>query len=114
MPSEADLISKWKLIEMYSDPGDGSGDFETVSSNKTVSFYSDDVIASNGDLCIMGTNTTDGSFGSYTMGSSNTITPSSCAVDLPFGITYTINNSTLILYYPCIEACAEKYELIEQ
>jgi len=47
MPSEADLISKWKLIEMYSDPGDGSGDFETVSSNKTVSFYSDDVIASN-------------------------------------------------------------------
>ena len=59
---------------MYSDPGDGSGDFEPVSSNKTVSFYSDDVIASNGDLCIMGTNTTNGSFGSYTMGSPNSIT----------------------------------------
>ena len=114
MPSEADLISKWKLIEMYSDPGDGSGDFETVSSNTIISFYSDNVIVSNGDLCIMGTNTTDGSFGTFTIGTTNTIMPSSCAAEQPFSMTFVIENSILLIYYPCIEACVEKYELIEQ
>ena len=112
--SQGQLLSQWKLIAMYTDPGDGSGDFETVSSNKTVSFYSDDVIASNGDLCIMGTNTTDGSFGTFTIGTTNTITPNSCTFEPPFSMTFVIENSILLIYYTCIEACVEKYELIEQ
>jgi len=112
--SQGQLLSQWKLIAMYTDPGDGSGDFETVSSNKIISFYSDNVILSNGDLCIMGTNTTDGSFGTFTIGTTNTIMPSSCAAEQPFSMTFVIENSILLIYYTCIEACVEKYELIEQ
>ena len=33
-----DLRNKWKLIEVLADPGDGSGTFQPVESDKTISF----------------------------------------------------------------------------
>jgi hypothetical protein len=33
------LVSKWHLIEQLMDPGDGSGTFQPVTSDKTISFF---------------------------------------------------------------------------
>ena len=45
-PSYTNPVSHWQLIEIYADPGDGSGDFNPVDSNKTITFYSDNFISS--------------------------------------------------------------------
>ncbi|MEZ4855066.1 MAG: hypothetical protein R2812_01165 [Gelidibacter sp.] len=110
-PNGHEPVSKWKLTEILADPGDGSGTFNPVLSDKTVTFYSDGIIKSNGNLCEIGTDTTQGSTGTYT---SDTIVPDSCPSEASLGISYTIEASVLIIHYPCIEACAEKYELIEE
>lgn len=44
-----DLIGNWQLIEVLSDPGDGSGTFSSVESDKTITFKSGGIIASNGN-----------------------------------------------------------------
>jgi len=46
-----ELVGRWKLIEIYSDPGDGSGGFESVDSEKTIEFKADETLIANGELC---------------------------------------------------------------
>lgn len=48
-----DLIGKWKVIEQLADPGDGSGTFNPIESDRTIQFFSDGTITINGDLCYM-------------------------------------------------------------
>jgi hypothetical protein len=50
---ETEITGTWKLVEVYLDPGDGSGDFEPVQSEKTVTFHGDGTVTSNGDLCTL-------------------------------------------------------------
>ena len=42
------LLGTWELKEILADPGDGSGIFNTVNSNKKLTFYSNRKITSNG------------------------------------------------------------------
>lgn len=49
--SQTELIGSWKLIEVLADPGNGSGTFRTVESNKTIEFKSDGTITTNSSLC---------------------------------------------------------------
>ena len=44
------LIGNWKLIEVLADPGDGSGTFAVVESNKIITFQQNGIITSNGTL----------------------------------------------------------------
>lgn len=47
-----ELIGKWKLIEQLVDPGDGSGTFQRIDSQKTLEFKANGTILSeNGSLC---------------------------------------------------------------
>ena len=101
------LIGKWKLIETLVDPGDGSGTFTNVSSNKMISFYSDSIFYSNGSMCQMSINSDHSTEGTYSP-KQKTITPVGCASsELP--IHYEIKDEYLIVYYRCDEGCAEKY-----
>lgn len=104
-----ELVNSWKLMEVLADPGDGSGTFQPVSSDKTVSFYANGTVSCNGQLCTMGSESNNGSTGTYTE-SEMTITPENCGIS-PFVIYYEFDGSDLILNYPCIEACREKYQL---
>lgn len=47
------------------DPGDGSGTFQAVESEKTITFFNDGMVTSSGDLCsmfIVGGNASSGTY----------------------------------------------------
>lgn len=117
---ETHLLGKWKLIEQLSDPGDGSGTFQPINSNRTIEFFSDGTVAVNGVLCFISSEVGEKEIGTYILSTdSNTdfqndgeITPATCSsrsakvyFDLPV-------SGNLILWYPCIEPCGQKFEKI--
>lgn len=105
---EPQLVNSWRLIEVLADPGDGSGTFQPVASDKTIEFFSDGTISSNGILCQMSAESGTGSTGMYDE-VEMTITPDNCGI-FPFVILYEFSGEHLILSYPCFEPCREKYE----
>ena len=92
------------LREVLADPGNGSGTFVPVSSNRTISLYADGTIKSNGDLCSFSPNANTPSSGMYSYADS-TITMSGCTLHF----TQTANQ--IIINYFCIEPCMAKYEM---
>lgn len=111
-----DIVNKWVLVEVYNDPGDGSGDFVPIQSTKTLEFTKDFTFTASESLCF-GTDDTIGVSGSYEVNTER-ILPEGCypegpSTDVPeYVITYFIDGEFLILQYPCIEACSEKYRVI--
>lgn len=101
----ASLAGTWKLTEMLQDPGDGSGTFQPVNSNKKIVFISDNKVTSNGILCDMSINSDTFTTGSYSE-TTKTINPSDCQ---NLTINYELNANSLILSYQCIEGCRAKY-----
>jgi len=97
----------WKLVEVLEDPGDGSGVFESVDSEKTITIDCDNnKVSSNGDLCSLSTtsdNATEGEFSS----ADDKITPNDCS---DRAISISISDDHLILTYTCFEACRAKYK----
>lgn len=104
-----ELVNSWKLIEILADPGDGSGTFQPVTSDKVVSFYADGTVTSNASICTMETQIGNGSSGTYSSVDS-TITVNGCATT-GFPLTFEMSGANLILNYPCFEPCKEKYAL---
>ena len=52
------IPGKWILVEAYSDPGDGSGDYEPVNSNRYVEIKEElDIVTSNIPFCSFNFNT---------------------------------------------------------
>jgi hypothetical protein len=90
-----------------SDPGDGSGTFEAVTSDKHLSFYDDGNLICQGSLSAMAGSTD--TITSAIFDASDLTINSDCWVDLPITMTYEISNDTLLLNYPCIEGCIERY-----
>ena len=108
----SNVVGTWKLAQVLADPGDGSGTFVNVESNKTIIFLSDGTFSSNGNLCFFGsltTVTTEGVFSAE----DEVIYPTTCENFARIGLNYKIENGALTVYYQCIEACAEKYKKIE-
>ena len=101
-------VSSWRLVEQLFDPGDGSGEFEPVDSDKTITFFEDGIIKSNGELCSMEAGITEeGSTGNY-ISESNTITANCSGND--FSYSYEMNGDELIVSFPCIEPCRHKFK----
>lgn len=105
--SNSTIVSKWKLAAILSDPGDGSGTFQPVVSEKCIEFYSHGTFYSNGSLCSTSIASDSNSTGTYSF-STNVLFPSQCQQD-GFQIFMEITDSNLILSYPCFEPCSEKY-----
>lgn len=103
--SETELTGKWVLKELYVDPGDGSGKFKSVNSNKQLEFHDDGTVTSNGSLCQISADSDMPSEGTYSTIDS-IIHPDDC----DYNIQLTLKNSSLIIYKPCFEGCAEKYK----
>ena len=101
------LTGKWKLAEILSDPGDGSGTFHAVSSEKILEFRTDGTLVSNGSICDLSLETNAGSTGTYSLADS-TLSSAACS-DPGFKIRFVISGSFMTISYPCIEACAAKY-----
>ena len=105
--SNTELIGNWKLIEVLLDPGDGSGTFSSVESEKTITFEIGGTITSNGTLCDMSINSDNQTSGTYS-NSESTFNSSDCN-NPDYNFTFEQNESILIINYPCIEPCQAKY-----
>ncbi|MFT3994923.1 MAG: hypothetical protein QM660_11475 [Dysgonomonas sp.] len=108
------LVGTWKLSEINNDPGDGSGVFQKVKSEKVLVFKTNNEITSNGSLCENDIESSSPSLGNYTVAedinSSGKILPLACSYDFSsIGIHFEIKGSYLYVYYPCDELCAAKY-----
>ena len=97
------LIGKWKLIERLLDPGDGSGTFQPVNSNKIIEFHSDSTITSNGEICTYGMESDSTTTGTYSL-VDFTISSSNCT-----NLSFELNGNDLIINYGCIEWCKAKF-----
>ena len=106
------IIGKWKLIQVLADPGDGSGTFVDVESSKTITFLSDGMFSSNGNLCFFSSITPVTTEGAFSI-EKEEIYPNTCATFAQVILDYKTENRALNVYYQCIEACAEKYVKIE-
>ena len=106
---ESDLIGEWKLIEVYYDSGGGNGTFNSVESEKTISFSNDGVVTSNGDLCSMSADTGNSSNGTYSQ-TDSTILPENCQDAISnWSYSFVREENILIIDYPCIEPCKAKF-----
>lgn len=106
IPVNEQIVGTWQLIEVYNDPGDGSGGFTPVESDRTITFNSDGTLTSNGDLCYMTIDAEATTSATY----SESALLLNCEVEgETLEYTYEISGSALIINYPCIEACQAKY-----
>jgi hypothetical protein len=99
------LTGTWELKEVLMDPGNGSGVFTTVGSDKNLVFHTNGNINSNGIICDMSIESNSSTSGTYSAIDS-TIISSTCQNLI---IKYEVSGDTLILIYPCFEACKAKY-----
>lgn len=103
------LSGTWLLVEMLADPGDGSGTFEPVTSSKTITFGENGAYTANGDLCLFNKASETETSGIF-WEENQTVEPDECIYLTPTsGITYEFVGEDLILSYPCIEPCRQKY-----
>ncbi|MDO5969911.1 hypothetical protein Q4Q35_08825 [Flavivirga aquimarina] len=113
---DIDLIGEWKLIEQLADPGDGSGTFLPIESDKVITFFNDGTVTSNGLLCSMSSEAGTEDTGIYeaieTSFSYGEITPDNCVSNFFNVVYYKIEGANLILWYQCIESCGFKFEKI--
>ncbi len=109
---EDSLRGEWKLMAQLMDPGDGSGVFVPVLSERKIEFLKNGKLKSNGELCYPGINSTESSEGTYSLEDS-TISITTCAGSTELTLTFTTFADTLILWYPCFEPCAEKYVRVD-
>jgi len=105
--SNTALIGNWKLIAVLADPGDGSGTFYSVESEKIITFESGEAITSNGNLCDMSINLDNQSSGTYSIAESS-FNSSDC-INPDYKYTFEQSGNILIINYPCFEPCQTKY-----
>ena len=99
------VTGTWELKEVLMDPGNGSGVFNVVSSDKNLVFHTNGNVTSNGIICDMSIESNTSTSGTYSEIDS-TIISSTCQNLI---IKYELNGDTLFLIYPCFEACKAKY-----
>lgn len=119
---ETKLLGKWQVIEHLLDPGDGSGTFQPVTSQRIIEFFLDGSVKVNGNLCFLTTDIGNEQTGTYEITSDTNADTTFDGEIIPDGdcnsqfykIYFDINaNGNLVLWYPCIEPCGEKFKKID-
>ena len=105
-----ELVGTWLLIEQYSDPGDGSGDYTAVNSDKAITFLVDGTITSNGSFCSMNSDSDGDTAGTFNV-LDNVINPNDCSSS-DYTLPFEIKGNRLFIYYPCIEGCGQKFRKV--
>jgi len=106
-----ELIGQWKLIEQLADPGDGSGTFQSIDSQKKLEFFQDGTITSlNGSLCEPYSDEQI-STGTYSLSENRIVT--SCQNTNIGSIGFEIENNNLILNFISNEGLSQKFEKVK-
>ena len=98
-----ELVGNWKLIEIYSGPGDGSENFESVDSEKIIEFKTDGTLSANGELCDLNSDANTSVNGTFSESNLTIITPNCLTLG------FEQNGNELIISIPCDEPCLSKY-----
>ena len=104
---EIEILGEWQLIEVLADPGDGSGIFKSVNSNKRITFFEDGTYTSNGIICDFTTQAEEASSGQFTVDEEGYLIP--CSDPISYTIDLQLEDGFLILSFPCIEPCLQKF-----
>ena len=104
------LIGKWKLIEQLADPGDGSGTFKSIESQKFIEFKDEGIITSNGSLCDPYSDEQI-STGTYSI-SEGKITTNCQNPNIAF-IGFVIKDRYLILNFASFEGFSQKFQKLD-
>lgn len=97
------IEGKWKLVETYSDPGDGSGSFQSVNSNKTFEFFKNGTLISNGEICSLETSSQNPSTTNYSVRCKTIVCQNN------FHMSFSLEEGNLLVHFPCIEGCTFKF-----
>ena len=100
---------KYQLIEQLISPG-GPAVFEPVVSEKTLEFFANGTVESNGNLCQMTTEANDPTFGTWSQ-QDRMLVPDDCAFP-GFSMGLMVENGDVIVAYPCIEPCWQKFRRV--
>lgn len=103
---EISIIGKWKLVERLVDPGDGSGRYKKINTDRTVEFFEDGRVLFNQSICDADFVNGDTESGIYT--ENQTVIIPDCFEGNVF-YRYSIQGSCLILSPSCFEGCGDKY-----
>ena len=103
------VVGTWKLIEVLADPGDGSGTFRAVESNKTIEFKANGTIVTNTSLCDPYSDEIKSS-GSYNTTTSQITT--NCQNPNIATISFELKGKYLILHFISNEGFAQKFQRI--
>jgi len=101
------ILGTWKLTEQRLDIGDGNSAFNAIESGKTITFLPNGSLTSNGAICYMTQIPETPSSGVY-----DTITKTLTSKECPntaLKIRYEIKGGFLIISYPCMEPCQQKF-----
>ncbi|MBL1409871.1 hypothetical protein [Sphingobacterium faecale] len=109
-----ELAGKWKLTEVYADPGNGAGKFRKIEGKKTLEFTKGGQVKStNGDLCFINLYSSANESSNFEVKEMydglNKIVLEKCETE----ISFEIKADELTLYYNCIEGCGEKFKRVE-
>ncbi len=108
----AAVLGSWKLTEQMADPGDGSGTFQPIKSEKILVFNSNGVVESkNGSLC---SPYSDEMLGSGTFSSADSLIYTMCSNPNIAQISFRIEGEMLRLDYASNEGFSQKYSLVKQ
>jgi len=113
--AENNLIGQWLLTETLADPGDGSGTYQPVDSERKITFLTNGTFEMNQDPCPTIVRQQDSAKGTYNLNDS-TLTVTGCRFEgatEDHQINFSVNEGHLFLLYPCIEPCGEKYKKLE-
>lgn len=109
----ASVESHWELIEVLADPGNGSGSFNEVSSERNIIFLTDNTFISEGLLCNPDLTNTEIHTGNIRYGDSeNTLEFEACDNTID-QVRFVIEGDELLVYFQCIEACIHKYKRVD-
>ena len=110
---ESGIVGLWELNAVLADPGDGSGVFQAVDSDRTITFYETGTFLSSGELCSLNPQSSNESRGTYDT-AMMVLIPNECMInDTQISLTYNLTNQEeLIVNLLCIEPCALKYHKV--
>lgn len=106
------VMGTYLLTAIFADPGDGSGEFTSVDSDKKITIYADSTFHTNFSFCNGLSLEADGD-SEGTLTSDLLIFNEDCNNSLPSNeLWIELSASELIISYLCIEGCSEKYSRI--
>ncbi len=106
-----EIVGFWQLTEELSDPGDGSGTFQEIKSDKIIIFHKDGSFFTNGPMCEFTRRTGVESRGTYSVEDGELIVDG-CAEPLFLRPRFEVDRLELTIWFACFEGCGHRYKKI--